>query len=145
MRKRWLFVALLVGALVIGVTAGTVLANGGEASKDSPFKSFAARVAGILGVDEVKVEDAMKQAAKGMQDEALQQKLDNMVAQGRMTQEQADQYKEWYKARPEGVSPGLPFGGRGGFGGWMRGGRGGHGMGFKQGVAPTPAAPGPTS
>ena len=29
MRKRWLFVALLVGALVIGVTAGTVLANGG--------------------------------------------------------------------------------------------------------------------
>jgi len=150
MKKRWLFVTLLVGALAIGITGGTVLAQGSAASVDSPFKSFAARVAAILGVDEAKVQDAMKQAGKQMQDEAMQKKLDNMVAQGRITQEQADQMKKWYQSRPDVLSPGGPMGGFGGRGfhrGHMFGGRGWHGMGPNHGVAPipTPTSSGATS
>ena len=148
MKKRWLFVTLLVGALAIGITGGTVLAQGSAASGDSPVKSFAARVAAILGLDEAKVQGAMTQATKEMQDEALQQKLDNMVTQGRLTQDQADQLKEWYQSRPDVVSPGgsfeLPFGlfgGRGFQRGPMFGGRGWDGMdkmGPNHGVVPTP-------
>ncbi len=142
MRKRWLLVALLVGALALGIMGGTVLAQGGGNGPASPFKGFASRVAAILGLDETKVQDAMTQAAREMQDDALQQRLDDMVAQGRMTQEQADQMKQWYQSRPEGVSPGFPIGGRGSFGGPMRGGRGWHGgMGFKQGVPQTTSTP----
>jgi len=145
MRKHWFFVALLIGVLVIGATAGAVMANGDSTSTDSPLKSFASRVAKTLGVDEAKVEDAMKQASREMEDEAIQKKLDNMVAQGVITKEQAEQYKQWYQARPEGVSPGFPFAKRGGFGGMMGGGRGGHGMGFKRGVPATPGTPAPTT
>jgi hypothetical protein len=36
-----------------------------------------------------------------MQDEALDRYLQNLVAQGRITQEQADQYKAWLQARPD--------------------------------------------
>ncbi|MEK7777267.1 MAG: hypothetical protein AAB303_01405 [Chloroflexota bacterium] len=150
MKKRWIFVTLLVGALAIGITGGTVLAQGSAATGDSPLKSFAARVAAILGVDEAKVQGAFNQAGKDMQDEALQKKLDNMVAQGRITQEQADQLKKWYQSRPDVLSPGGPmdrgpmggFGGRGGPRGHMFGGRGWDGMGPNHGVAPTPT---PTS
>ncbi|MBI2164865.1 MAG: hypothetical protein HYU29_00450 [Chloroflexi bacterium] len=138
MKKRWLFVPLLVAALVLGITGGTVLAQGGGTSGDSPLKSFATRVAAILGLDEAKVQSAFNQAAKEMQDEALQQKLDRMVEQGRLTKEQADQTKQWYQSRPEALSPGSPFGGHGFFRGPMWGGRGWHGMGFKGGTPPAP-------
>ncbi len=113
-KRRWLFVALLVGALVVGITGGSVLAQGSATSGNSPFKSFASRVAALLGVDEAKVQDAFKQAAKEMQDEALQQRLSSMVQQGRLTQEQADQIKTWYQSRPDALSQGFPMGGFGG-------------------------------
>ena len=150
MKKRWIFFTLLVGALAIGITGGTVLAQGSGATGDSPVKSFAARVATILGLDEAKVQGAMDQATKDMQNEAIQKKLDDMVAQGRISQEQADQIKQWNASRPDVLSPGGPLGGFGGgrgfhrgqmFGG-MFGGRGWHGMGPNHPAAPTPT---PTS
>ncbi len=144
MKKRWLFVTLLVGALAIGITGGTVLAQGSGTSGNSPVKSFAARVAAILGLDESKVQSAMNQAAKEMQSESIQKKLDNMVANGRLTQDQADQLKKWYQSRPDVLSPGGSLAGPGPFGrhGFHRGpmlkGRGWDGMGPNHGVAPTP-------
>lgn len=140
MKRRWLFVTLLVGVLALGITGGTVLAQEDGTSSGSPLKSFVSRVAAILGLDEATVQDAFKQAAKETQDEALQRKLDAMVAQGRMTQEQADQYMQWYQSRPEALFPGFPFGGfgkHGFFRGGMMGGRGWYGMGFNK-IAPTP-------
>ena len=109
-KRRWLYAFLLTGLLVIGITGGAVLAHGGGENGDSPVKSFASRVAGILGLDESQVQDAFKQARAEMQDEALQAKLDKMVESGRLTQEEADEYKEWYDSRPDTLTPG--FGGR---------------------------------
>ncbi|MBI4200587.1 MAG: hypothetical protein HY535_08975 [Chloroflexi bacterium] len=137
MKRRWLFLGLLAGVLALGITGGTVLAQSGDSGGGSPLNSFVSRVAAILGLDEAKVQGAFKQAAKEMEDEALQQKLDRMVEQGRLTREQADQIKTWYQSRPEALSPGFPFPGfRGhGFhrGGWMWGGKG-----FNHMAAPTP-------
>ena len=107
MKKRWFVVPLLVGVLALGIMGGTALAQDRGTSSDSPVGKFASKVAAILGLDETKVQDAFKQAAKETQDEALQTKLGRLVEQGRLTQEQADAYKAWYLARPEGIFQGL--------------------------------------
>jgi hypothetical protein len=98
---------------------------------------IASRVAAKLGLDEAQVKDAFNQAVREMEDEALQQKLDRMVERGRVSQEQADEYRQWYLSRPDGPIPDFPFRrfGRGRF--WDRHGR--HGEGFhKEGVSPAP-------
>ena len=135
--KRWMRVSLLVGALVLGVAGGVVLAQeADEPESGSPLGGFASRVAAILGLDESEVQDAFDQAASEIRDEAMQRKLDRLVEQGKLTQEQADEYEEWYQSRPGYLSQGHPFGG-------FRGHRFGpgrmHGMGFFKGVAPTPS------
>ena len=127
--RRWLYALILTGLLVIGVTGGAVLAHGGGENGDSPVKSFASRVAGILGLNESQVQDAFSQARAEMQDEAIQHKLDKMVENGRLTQEEADEYKEWYDSRPDTLTPG--FGGRKfHFGQGFGGRRFHHGMGM---------------
>ena len=109
MRKRWLIVPIMIGLLVTGVlTTSAVLAQSDGTDVTSPWSRFVSRVAEILGVDEAQVQDAVEQAAREMQDEALQAKLDRMVESGRLTQEEADARKEWYQSRPDGLHPG-PF------------------------------------
>jgi hypothetical protein len=126
-KRHWIFVALLVGALALGITGGTVLAQETDASGTSPIKSFAARLAEKLGLQEAQVQDAMKQAAREMRDEGLKRKLDAAVAAGRITQAQADELYTWYQARPDvmgmGMGKGFGFRGHG-----MGGHRGHHGM-----------------
>ena len=142
MKRRWFLVPLLVGIVALGVTGATVFANGEGNSGDPQSKSFEARVAAILGLDEAKVQSAFTQASKEMQDEAIQKQLDRLVAAGRLTQEQADKARDWYLARPDFPVPGLPFGRfqgpefRGGHGpfGPKR-----HGQGPNHGAPQTPA------
>jgi len=141
MRKRWFVATLLVGVLAVGLTGGTVLAQTDGTSSDSPIGRFASKVATILGLDETLVQDALKQAAGEIQDEAIQRKLDRLVENGRLTQEQADGYYEWYQSRPEGIFPGRGFGGHG----FFRGGHGGHGTGFWQQTPPAPESTETTS
>ena len=144
MKKRWFVATLLVGVLAIGLTGGTVLAQTDGTSSDSPVGKFASKVATILGLSETQVQDALKQAAGEMQDEALQRKLAHMVEIGRLTQEQADAYYEWYQARPEGIFSGRGFGGHGFLRGMM-GRHGGYGMGFWQQMPPAPESTETTS
>ncbi len=85
------------------------------------------RVAEILGQDAARVKDAYNQAVRGLQEDALQARLDALVEEGRITQEQADQYMEWFRSRPD-VSLTMPFHGPARFWGFPYG--PGHGMGF---------------
>ena len=103
MRKGWIFVALIVGALALALTGSAALAQSSDSDGDSRKGKFAERVASILGLESSQVEDAMKQARTELRDEWLQQKLDAMVENGKITQEQADEYKTWVEARPEGA------------------------------------------
>ena len=133
MKKRWLFVTLSIGVLALGITAGVTLAEGERGGADSAFKSFFSRVATILGLDEAQVQDAFYQAARETRDEPVQSELDRLVAQERITREQADEYLGWFQARPEGFRPGFHFRGSGGhgfFGGRMFGSHHRHGMKF---------------
>ena len=144
MKRRWLFGTLLAVVLAVGITGGAVLAQEADGDADSPLRSFVSRVATILGLEEATVQDAFDQAAKEMEDEALQRKLDRWVAEERLTQEQADEYAQWYRSRPDSLSPGFPyrkfgpggFGSHGGMKGGMWRGRGWHGKGFWKPVPP---------
>jgi hypothetical protein len=138
MRKRWMITSFLVGLLTVGVAGGAVLANDDE--DGSSINGFAARVAGKLGIDQTQVEDAFKQAREEMADERIQAKL--------ITQEQADEYIEWYQSRPYdgiGIGERNRTGGQGFFkrGRGSRGGFGHHG-GVRP-TAPTPTTPDATS
>ena len=128
MKKRyWLTGTMIVAAvLVLGIMGGVAMAQeASDGDGDSEKQSFAGRVADILGLDETTVQDAMDEAREEMREEALQAKLDWLVENGHITQEQADEYETWIESKPEGLSPKLfggfgkkhhRFGGRGGWG-----------------------------
>ena len=110
MRKRWVVIPVVVLALTVALVGGVLLAegtgddgSGGSDVSDEGNKGFAARVAEILGMEEDTVADAVKQAKQEMYEEKLQAKLDALVESGRITQEEADEYKEWVDSRPEGI------------------------------------------
>ena len=116
--KKWVIIGVLVAAVVLGGTIGGVALAQTATTNTNPGKTLLARVATILGIDQQKVEDAFAQAQREMRDEALDAKLKALVDGGKMTQEQANQYKTWWQSKPN-----LPDG----FG--MMGPRGFKGMG----------------
>ena len=98
-RKKFIVVALLATVLLVGSTAGGVLAA--DNGDDSQPKTLLARVAEILGIDQQKVEDAFAQAQSEMRDEALDSRLQKLVDEGKITSDQAEQYKVWLQAEPD--------------------------------------------
>ena len=131
--KKKIFLPVAATMIAISIfTGGVVMAQGNGTDNGTTqtgvVQSFASRVAAILGIDETQVQNAMDQAQQEMHNDAMKSKLDAMVAQGRITQDQADQYYQWYQSRPEGIQgfggPGFGFEfhghGHGHFGG-MRG------------------------
>ena len=137
LKRKWLFISLLavVVLLVIGIVGGTVYAQSNSTLTDKQ-NTFIARVAEILGIDQSKVESAFNQAAQEMRDEAMNARLQQMIENGKLTQEQADQYKTWLKSRPNlpaELGAPNPFGGRGCMGGCFPG---MGGRGFDRNFAP---------
>ena len=129
MRRRWLLVPIVLGLLALAITGGAVMAQDG--GSDSSSKTFAGRVAAILKLEESTVQDAFNQARSEAQEERLQSKLDRLVEAGEITQEQADQYMEWFRSRPEGILERLHHRSHsefGSFGGHRSGGPGNQSM-----------------
>ena len=130
MKKRWMFATLLLGVvLALGLAGSAVLAHGrgnGESPHsgdrvagggvfahlksgdgESRLGSLASRVADILELDEQEVKDAFHRAVREMLEQKIQQKLDRGVENGKVTQEQADEYLEWFRFRPDTFAPGV--------------------------------------
>ncbi len=157
--KKFIVVALLAAVVLAGSIGGVALARTGSGNPAGVLLAqnvsenvsqrdvLFTRVAEILvgkGIDitSEQLEDAFAQAQSEMRDEALDSYLQNLVDEGKITQEEADQYKAWWQsrpdmepfrqqleawqqARPDTPLPG-PFGGFGGrgFGGGMKWGGG---------------------
>lgn len=97
--KKFLVVAVLATVVLIGGIGGAVLAaDNGDGSQS---KTLITRVAEILGIDQQEVEDAFTQARSEMQTETLDNYLQNLIDEGKISQEQADQYKTWLQTRPD--------------------------------------------
>ena len=130
MRKR---IFLIVGALAAAITVsiGAIAVMAQESSSDTDtgktttsIQSFVSRVAEILDEDEDTVQAAFEQARDGMKADlkaahraALGEKLEAAIDDGEITQEQADDYLEWYDAAPDDLGAGKLKGRHhGGFG-----------------------------
>lgn len=130
--KKFIIISVIVAVVLTAAVAGVALAQTGGSDAQTGQTTLMGRVAAILGIDQQKVEDAFSQAKKEMADEALDAKLKAMVENGKITQDQADQYRTWWQARPD--SPLLAQKQFGRFGP-----RGGCGPGMAWGIPPVKA------
>jgi hypothetical protein len=115
-KKVVLLSALAIAMLISSIAAGVTLAqsgggSGAQAGNDTALWDK------VCEIDQLKA--AYTQAQTEMQAEALQSRLQNLVTQGKITQEQADQYLQWWNSKPDISLLELPGGGD-----MMMGGRG---------------------
>ncbi len=124
--KKFIIIAVLVAVAVAGSIGGIALAQT-ENGDDSQPKTIFDRATAIL-VDEgvsitsEQLKDAFTQAQRDMHTEAMETRLESLVDEGKITQGEADQYLEWWQAKPD-VSIRFGLGGHGFFRGMggMRG------------------------
>ena len=103
MRKLRIIIPTAIAVVVVtAIGFGAAFAQGNEKG-DSNASRLAAKVAEILGLDAAVVDDAIEQAREELRDEAIQKKLNALVENGRLTQEQADEYLNWIQSKPEGI------------------------------------------
>ncbi len=132
--KRPLVIALIATVATIGITAGVVFAQDDENTPPPPEAQQVALLDRVVEIyeentgvtlDTQALKDAFIQAGEEMRTEALDSRLQALIEQGKITQEQADQFRSWWQAKPDTL-PERPFF-RGGLGGRFGP---GPGMGF---------------
>jgi len=159
--RRKIIAGILVATMALtGLLVGTVSADD-EANGANPRDTLMARVAELLDIDQDDLEAAFTQAL-GEQREQRQEKmqaardtrLQALIDEGVLTQEQVDAWGEWLESRPDNsdeikewmesrpdMGDAFPFaGGRGGMrpgGQMMRGGGMGGFGGFGEADCPT--------
>jgi len=105
-------VAVLVLALAGGIAVaisdhtGTTALAADETPTPTPTTNngsttLLGKVASILGVDETTLENAITQAQDEVQQTALKERLDKLVADGKITQAQEDEYLAWAQSEPD--------------------------------------------
>ena len=102
--KKFVIGVAAMVVLLLGSLGGIALAA--DSSDGSQSKTLLNRVVEILvdkGVDITsdQLQEAYDEARSQMQDEALDNYLEKLVNDGRITQEQANRYKTWLEARPD--------------------------------------------
>ncbi|MCK4324296.1 MAG: hypothetical protein KAW89_07180 [Armatimonadetes bacterium] len=104
-------VAVLALTAGIAATALALSPEGEAASVDGPRQVFVSKVADILGLEDEQVADAFRQASQQMREEAQQQRLQEAVENGLITEEEAGMIQEWWQDRPEAIQQLGPPGG----------------------------------
>jgi len=127
--KKFIIVAVLAAVVLVGSIGGVVLAQTGNEDANQPSaqqETLLNKVCAIYekntgtAIDAQQLQKAFDQARTEMRNEALDNYLKKLVDEGKITQEQADQYKAWVEAKPDVpiLRPGFPGAGMPrGFGG----------------------------
>jgi hypothetical protein len=135
-KRKW-FIPVMVAVLLIGGIVGGVVVAGDDSSSNTTagnqtqaadrYQALLDRACAIyeektgVAIDSEQLKDALEQARSEMRDEALESWLQDLVANGKITQEEADQYLKWWQSRPD-IKLSLPgLGGQGRGGGMMLG------------------------
>ena len=84
--KKFIVITLLAIVGLAGSIGGMALAQTGDGDSSQP-QTILARVAEILGIDQPELEDAFAQA----RDETREARLQYLLDQGKITQEQIDE------------------------------------------------------
>ena len=124
-KKKIILSALLTTAAIVGVTVGVAFAQDETEDAAQPGarqEALLERVCEIyeantgVAIDPEALKDTLAEATEEMMTEAMESRLDKLVEEGIITQEEAQQLKDWLAARPDTALPGRPFF-RGGAGG----------------------------
>ena len=105
--RRKLIAGVLVATMALtGVLVGTISAD--DESSATPRGNLMARVAEILGLPQADVENAFEQAMGEQRDErqaktqaARDARLQDLIDEGVLTQEQVDEWEAWLEAQPD--------------------------------------------
>jgi len=117
-------IAVFADDTVVTTTPSTTVTSGTNGKQDAFLTALAAKL--NVSVDQLKT--AITEARKEVQAQQLQERLQKMVDDGKITQEQMNEYLQWWNSRPQlpsDVVPGLGMGKAMGRGGMM-----GKGFGF---------------
>jgi len=109
MWRKVLNTALTMFGIAVLVTAVATAVNADNAKFGPPgmgSDNLTLRVAQILGIDQNKLANAYMQAAREMETQRTNEMFAAWVSAGKLTQAQADAYKVWLAARPDGI-PGM--------------------------------------
>jgi hypothetical protein len=131
--KKFIIIAVLAVVVLAGSIGGVALAQTSNDNNQpaAQQQTLLDKVCAIyeqntgVAIDSGELQKAFDQARSEMRDEALNNYLQGLVDKGKMTQEQADQYKAWLESKPD-----VPFA-PGFFGHGMHRGFGGPGGGFQ--------------
>jgi len=110
-----MLIAVLAVLVLAGSTVGVVLAqNEGNTKVQPREEALLQRVCEIyeantgVAIDLQELKNAFIEARREMELEGLKERMAKLVEEGRMSQEQADEYLEWWQSRPDvPVGPGL--------------------------------------
>jgi hypothetical protein len=136
MRKRKWFIPVVVSSVLLigGITGGMIAAADNNSSSPVAQNETVNRYQTLLdkacaiyqeqtgvAINSSQLKDALEQAQSEMRGEALETWLQDLVNQDKITQEQADQYLQWWQSRPDIELPLPGLGGHGHEGGMMWG------------------------
>jgi uncharacterized membrane protein len=153
-KRRWLIPMVLSIVLVGGIAGGVMVAADDSSGTVDQQSQLADRHEELLdracaiyrdntgtAIDSEQFRAALEQAQGELQEKTLESRVQDLVNNGKITQEVADQYLEWWQSRPDiqVLLPGL--GGPGHRGGMM----GGSSCGPWGGSCPGPGASGETA
>lgn len=132
-KRKWFIPVVVVSVLLIGgIVGGVVVAaddssNNTESQTSGRFQELLDRACAIyeeqtgVTIDSEQMKDALKQALEEMRVEALEDRLQNLVNEGNITEEEAGQLLTWWQSRPDVELPLPGFGGPALDGGIMQG------------------------
>ncbi len=105
MLRRRLWLLPLATLVVAGaVTGGVVLAQGNDSGASQPKDSVLERVAELLDIDPSVLKDAFEEARGDLRAEGIDDLIEKLVADGRLTEEEAGEVRAWLDARPEALA-----------------------------------------
>ena len=105
-KKMKVLVTVVVAVLIltIGGTATVMAQDEPEPTPETEGNGLLARVAEILDIPQEELASAFRQARQEMRQETFLRFLDKAVEEERITQEEADEIREWWEQRPEAAN-----------------------------------------
>ncbi len=99
--KKFIIITAVVAVVIlIGATAGVALAANAEDADREPGELLV-RVAEILGIPQDDLVNAFKQASQELREQRRDQYFQKLVGEGELTEEQADEYRQWMESKPD--------------------------------------------
>ena len=117
--RKLIIAAVLAAVLLCGSLGGIALANDGDDGAATKVEALWDRVGELYQqktgdtLDQEALKEALAEAGEEMRMEAMKDRLQYLVDEGKITQEQADEYLNWQEARPD-LPAGFGFRGPGG-------------------------------